>query len=134
MRGRRIAFDFGTVRIGVAVSDPDGLISTPLPPIKADRYLKAITALIEEYQPIAIFVGNPLHLSGEISESAIKAQTFAQELERFGIPTHLVDERLSTQAAARSLSAAGHSTRSQRNLIDSASAVSILELGMARFA
>lgn len=133
MRGRRIAFDFGTVRIGVAISDPDGFISTPLAPVRADRYLKAISVLLEEYQPIMIFVGNPLHLSGEISESAMKAQAFAHELERFGIPIHLVDERLSTQAAARSLSAAGHSARSQRELIDSAAAVSILELGMAQY-
>ena len=132
MRGRRIAFDFGTARIGVAVCDPDGLICTPLPAIKADRYLAAITALIHEYEPVSLFVGNPLHLSGEAGESSLKAKAFAQELATFGIPVHLVDERLSTKVAAKSLSEAGHSARAQKSLIDSASAVAILELGLAR--
>lgn len=133
MRGRRLAFDFGTVRIGVAVCDPDGLISTPLPAIATQRYRAAIKDLIKEYEPVALFVGNPLHLSGAMSESAQKAQSFARELEDFEIPIHLVDERMSTQSASRSLSEAGRSARAQKSLIDSASAVAILELGLAQY-
>ena len=65
------------------------------------------------------------------ADSDIRAQ-LDKELATFGIPVHLVDERLSTKAAAKSLSEAGHSARAQKSLIDSASAVAILELGLAR--
>jgi len=132
MRGRRLAFDFGTARIGVAVCDADGLLATPLAALDAKRYKRAIAELIAEYQPIALYVGDPRHLSGAQSSSSEKAAAFAEELKEFGIPVLLVDERMTTRAASRELSAAGISRKDQKKLIDSASAVAILELGMAK--
>ena len=63
-RGRRIAFDYGDVRIGVAVCDPDGIVCTPLTALKAqdEKLAEAIRALLEEYVPIYIAVGEPRHL------------------------------------------------------------------------
>ena len=79
-RGRRIAFDYGNVRIGVAVCDPDGILATPVSTLKAsDAKLKAqILNICTEYEPIHIYVGKPAHMDGRESESAIKATNFAQ--------------------------------------------------------
>ena len=65
-RGRRIAFDYGDARIGVAICDPDGILATPLPFLDArsPKVIKQIAALLDEYSPISIFIGLPKHLSG----------------------------------------------------------------------
>lgn len=131
MQGRRIAFDFGLARIGVAICDPDGILATPLEAVPTKGYRGAIKKLIEEYQPVALYVGKPLHLSGGISPSLEAAREFAHELERFGIPIHLIDERFSTKSAARSLSEAGYTAKESKSKIDSAAAVAILECALA---
>ena len=133
MRGRRIAFDYGDVRIGVAICDPDGILSSPLPALRANdpKIFTLIEKLINEHQPITVFVGLPLHMSGANGESAEKSQTFGRELEeRFAIPVRFVDERLSTVSAQRKLKDAGVSSRDSKEMIDSMAAVSILELGI----
>ena len=81
-RGRRIAFDYGDVRIGVAVCDPDGILATPLTTLKAvDNKLELeISQILEEYEPIHIYVGKPSHMDGRESDSACKASTFAKIL------------------------------------------------------
>ena len=131
MRGRRIAFDFGTARIGIAVCDPDGILVTPLEAISIKGYMKEIKNLIAEYQPIMIYVGNPVHLSGSRSSSTDMAQDFAAELEALEIPVKLIDERLTTISAAKALHDAGYSAKESKKKIDSASAVAILELGLS---
>jgi putative Holliday junction resolvase len=133
MRGRRLAFDYGDVRIGVAVSDPDSIISTPLPFLlrKNPSLLENIQALIQEYEPITIFLGLPKHLSGDEGASAEKVHSFAASLEKFSIPIVLVDERLSTVTASQRLREAGHTSRDAKSLIDSMAAVSILEQGIS---
>lgn len=133
--GRRLAFDFGDTRIGVAVCDPDGILATPLPYLSAkDPGLKqAIAGLCTEFEPTKIYVGYPLHLSGQISASSEKAEKFAQlVIEISQRPVELVDERLSTSSASASLSQAGIKARDQRGLIDSQAAVLILEQGLSR--
>ena len=133
--GRRLAFDYGDVRIGVAVCDPDGILATPLEFLATkDPSLKSsILALCEEYEPTKIYVGLPLNLSGEESESTKKALAFSDLLTRLvSCPVKLIDERLTTSSASASLSQAGLSAKDARKKIDSQSAVIILESGLAQ--
>ena len=133
--GRRLAFDYGDVRIGVAVCDPDGILATPLEFLTTkDPSLKSsILALCEEYEPTKIYVGLPLNLSGEESESTKKALAFTDLLTRLvSCPVKLIDERLTTSSASASLSQAGLSAKDARKKIDSQSAVIILGSGLAQ--
>lgn len=133
MRGRRIAFDYGDARIGLAVCDPDGILSSPLPAIRTGdpKLFASIEKVLDEYQPVAIYIGLPLHMSGESGDSAEKARAFGEEVSnRFKIPVHFIDERLSTVLAQRKLKDAGVSSRDSKELIDSMAAVSILEQGL----
>lgn len=134
-RGRRIAFDYGDARIGVAICDPDGILATPLPFLDArhPKLLKNIEALISEYQPIAIYLGEPKHLSGSDGSSLEKVRRFAEILqEKFTLPIIFVDERLTTVDAQRRLREAGRKVKDSKSLIDSMSAVGILESGLNR--
>ena len=133
--GRRLAFDYGDVRIGVAVCDPDGILATPLEFLSTkDPALKiSILALCSQYEPVKIYVGLPLNLSGEESEATKKAIAFSALLTQFvSCPVKLVDERLTTSSASASLSQAGVNVKDQRKKIDSQSAVIILESGLAQ--
>ena len=133
--GRRLAFDFGDARIGVAVCDPDGILATPLEFLSTkDPALKSsILALYSEYEPAKIYVGLPLNLSGEESEATKKAIAFSELLTQLvSCPVKLVDERLTTSSASASLSQAGVNAKDQRKRIDSQSAVIILESGLAQ--
>jgi len=132
--GRRIAFDYGDVRIGVAVCDPDGLLATPLEVIssKDPSLIANIRVLIEEYEPVKLYVGRPKMLSGADSTAVDKANAFAEKLtNHFDIEITMIDERLSTVSAARSLREAGVDAKSAKSKIDSVAAVAILEQGLA---
>ena len=134
MRGRRIAFDYGDSRIGVAICDPDGILASPLSFLDArhPKLLDHIRALLDEYQPIAIYVGEPKLLSGDLGNAVEKARAFALTLsENFDIPIKMIDERLSTVDAARRLRDSGITARDSKVLIDSMAAVSILESGLS---
>lgn len=131
--GRRLAFDYGDVRIGVAASDRDSILATPVETLltKRDDLWDRIFDLLAEYEPVHLYVGRPVHLSGNESDSTSKAEAFAKELrERFDIEVSMIDERLSTVSAQRSLREAGLSTRDSKNAIDQAAAVAILELAI----
>ena len=134
MRGRRIAFDYGDARIGVAICDPDGILATPLPFLDArkPKVIKDVVALFEEFQPIAIYLGKPKHLSGADGDSVAKVEVFAAEIRTVTeTPIYFVDERLTTVDAQRKLREAGKSAKELRLLIDSMAAVAILEAGLA---
>ena len=134
MRGRRIAFDYGDARIGVAICDPDGILATPLPFLDArkPKVIKDVVALFEEYQPIAIYLGKPKHLSGADGDSVAKVEVFASDIRTVTeTPIYFVDERLTTVDAQRKLREAGKSAKESRSLIDSMAAVAILEAGLA---
>ena len=133
--GRRLAFDFGDVRIGVAVCDPDGILATPLDFLstKNPSLKSSIQALCQEYEPVKIYIGLPLHLSGEDSGATKKARAFSDLVTQLvSCPVELVDERLTTASASASLSQAGVSAKDARTKIDSQSAVIILESGLAQ--
>ncbi|CAB4801764.1 MAG: Holliday junction resolvase RuvX [Actinobacteria bacterium] len=132
--GRRIAFDYGDVRIGVAICDPDGMVATPLEVIlsKDPALIAKIRSLIEEYEPVKLYVGRPKQLSGSDSVAVDKALAFAEKLtSSFDIEILMIDERLSTVSAARNLREAGVDAKSAKSKIDSAAAVAILEQGLA---
>ena len=132
--GRRIAFDYGDVRIGVAVCDPDGILATPLTTLQSKNpsLKKQIAELIDEYEPIKIYVGQPKLLSGEDGSAVAKVQVFTQMLtSNFDIPVAMVDERLSTVTAAKQLRESGVNAKDARSVIDAAAAVAILEQGLA---
>ena len=134
LRGRRIAFDYGDVRIGVALCDPDAILSSPLTTLqsKSKDLFTQIVNILEEAQPIKIFIGKPTLLSGLSGEAVQKVENFASELAKHtDIEIIFVDERLSTVSAMKNLQSAGVSAKDARNSIDSMAAVAILEQGLA---
>jgi putative Holliday junction resolvase len=134
MRGRRIAFDYGDVRIGVAISDPDAILATPVTVLQAQGpYLMSeLTAIFSEYEPVSVFIGEPKHMSGQSGNSVAKAKAFGDLLaETFGISVTYVDERLSSVSAQKKLRDAGLNTRESKKIIDAMAAVAILEQGLA---
>ena len=131
-RGSRLAIDVGTVRIGLAVSDPDSILSTPLPALIRSKLLtetlQEILSLISDNGVIEVYVGDPLSLSGEETASTQVARQFANQLaELTSVPGRLVDERLTTVTASSKLRLNGLNAKAAKDLIDSASAVEILE-------
>lgn len=132
-KGRRLAFDYGDVRIGVAVSDQDSILATPVATLltKKEDLWDRIFDILAEYQPVGVYVGRPIHLSGAESESTTKAELFAAALrDRFDVVVTMIDERLSTVSAQRSLREVGRSTRDSKGEIDQAAAVAILEMAL----
>jgi putative Holliday junction resolvase len=132
-RGRRIAFDYGDVRIGVAVSDPDSILSSPLTTLKAtDKNLSSqISQIITEIEPVTIYVGRPSLLSGNDGVATEKATEFVALLRTITqVPIELIDERMSTISAARNLREAGRSAKESKDAIDMAAAVAILEFAI----
>ena len=132
-RGRRIAFDYGDVRIGVAASDADSIICSPLTTLKSSdkSLLKSITEIFLDIQPIQIFVGRPALLSGKDGASTDKAVAFADLLRGItDVEVIMVDERLSTVSAARNLREAGRNAKDSKESIDMAAAVGILEFAI----
>lgn len=134
LRGRRIAFDYGDVRIGVAISDPDSILASPLTTLSSGdpKLFTQISDLITEHKPVALYVGEPLNLSGQSSTSAQKAVSFAEKLRsEFRLPVTLIDERLSTVSATNAMRQSGVNAKEARSKIDMAAAVAILEQGLA---
>lgn len=131
-RGRRVGIDVGSVRIGVACSDPDAVLATPVETVRRDRsgkHLRRLAALVTELGAVEVVVGLPRTLADRTGASALDAIDLADQLARRIAPTpvRLADERLTTVAAQRSLRAAGVRARAQRAVIDQAAAVAILQ-------
>ena len=133
-RGRRIAFDYGDTRIGVAMSDLSGMLASPFGTIAAQSdFVGEITALVAEYEPIYFAVGIPKHLSGNASAKMESVENFISSLqENFDVPIIRIDERLSTVSAAKSLQASGKNAKESKGFIDAAAAATILDLAMAQ--
>ena len=131
-RGRRVGIDVGSVRIGVAASDPDGILATPLETVRRDRaggHLRRLAAIIGELGAVEVVVGLPRTLADRAGTAANDAIALADELARriAPIPVRLADERLSTVTAQRSMREAGVKAKAQRSVIDQAAAVAILQ-------
>lgn len=129
-RGARLGVDVGTARVGVARSDPDGLLATPVETVQRrdPDPVGRVTALAAEYDVVEIVVGLPVNLRGEETASTTDARRFAAQLAAAsGLPVRLVDERLSTVSAHSALRESGRSQRSSRRIVDQVAAVVLLQ-------
>ncbi len=134
---RYLGLDVGNRRIGVAVSDGLGLTVQPVLTLERRNNwrddLRSLARLARRFGVVGIVVGNPLHLSGEVSPQALKTQKFATELGKLtGLPIHLWDERLTTREAHQILYEAGHERQKHRRVVDQVAAVLILEAFLNR--
>jgi putative Holliday junction resolvase len=131
--GVRLAVDVGSVRVGVAASDPAGILATPVTVLSRDRRggrdLDELAAMVAEREPLEVFVGLPQSLSGKDGAAAGLAREYAAQLAGRITPVgvRLVDERMSTLEANRGLRAAGVRSKAARGVIDAAAAVVILQ-------
>ncbi|MBO1750460.1 Holliday junction resolvase RuvX [Actinotalea sp. BY-33] len=139
-RGVRVGVDVGSVRVGVAASDPDGLVATPVETVRrgegepgpASTDVLQVAAIVRERSAAVVYVGLPRHLSGAEGSASQAARTYAGVLAHAvaPVPVRLVDERLSTVSAHQALHAAGRSGRRHRAVVDQAAAVVILQSAM----
>jgi putative Holliday junction resolvase len=128
---RYIGFDLGGRRIGVAVSDPGGLIAQPAETLLVrgiDDAVKKVCRVIAEYEVVGIVLGLPLNLSGDASELSREVEKFAKKLEKeCSIPIFFEDERLSSRQAESVLHSYGKKIKGHKEKIDRISAAIILQ-------
>ena len=126
--GVRLGVDVGKARVGIARTDPAGTLAVPVETAPRDRAVARIAELVSEYDAFEVVVGRPLGLSGHHTASTDDAEWFAGQLAgAVSCSVRLVDERLSTVEASTALRQGGHSSKSQREIIDQAAAVIILQ-------
>ena len=136
--GVRVAVDVGTARVGVAATDPDGVLAFPVTVLTRDRRgtrdVDELIAVVSEREAVEVLVGLPQTLRGRDSSSTLDARAYAETLAArlAPVPVRLVDERLSTVSAQRRLHEAGSDTRKSRVVIDAAAAVVLLEAALDR--
>lgn len=137
-RGRRLGVDVGKVRVGVAISDPDSILATPLVTLARDAAaapdtvpadIAALAALVAEHEVIELVVGLPVRLNGAEGMAAIDIRAYAERLASAvgQVPVVLADERMSTVVATRRLAERGVRGKRQRAVVDQAAAVEILQ-------
>jgi putative holliday junction resolvase len=136
-RGVKLGVDVGTVRVGLAACDPDGILATPVRTLSRDAKknsdVKVLVREAAERSAVEIFVGLPRTLKGAERASAQMARDYAQLLVHalaaagMETPVRLIDERLSTVSAHQSLHAAGMSSREHRRVVDQVAAAGILQ-------
>ena len=124
-----LAVDVGTVRVGVAASDPHRILASPVETVPAPGQAR-VAELVAERDAVLVVVGLPVSLSGRsASASAEMARAWAAAFAPLvaPVPVQLVDERLTTVSATAALRAAGRSARTARAVIDQAAAVALLQ-------
>jgi len=139
IRGRRLGIDVGSVRVGVAISDPDGILATPLVTLARDMTttegdkvpsdMSEIAEFVRLHETVQVIVGLPITLAGKEGHAAAVTRQYAVRLASVvdPVPVLLTDERMSTVAAARRLSERGVRGKRQRAVVDQAAAVEILQ-------
>lgn len=130
--GRWIGIDVGSVRVGVALSDPSGVLATPLVTVARDvaggADLRTVAELVTEHEAVGVVVGLPRTLANTEGPAAVAARAYADALGTvLSVPIELSDERLTTVVATRQLRQRGVPGRRQRAIIDQAAAVAILQ-------
>jgi len=136
VNGVRLALDVGSVRIGVAKCDAEGLLATPLVTIASGpNAVTEVYELVQEFDVKCVYVGKPISLAGKDTASTMAALDFAnllaKQLENDSVTIRLIDERLSTVSAQRGMHEAGRTVKQSRDAIDQAAAVVILEHALA---
>ena len=132
-RGVRLGVDVGTVRVGVAISDPGGVLASPLATLPRDPVgdsdLAELESVVAARDVVEVVVGLPRTLRGALGPAAAAARAYGAALATriTPIPVVFVDERLTTVVAHRELAAAGRSSRGRRAIVDQVAAVGILQ-------
>ena len=145
VRGVRLGVDVGTVRVGVAISDPNGILATPLVTLRRDlttdgksspeaeppypQDIVALMRLVQLHEIVEVVVGLPVTLAGTESHAAVHVRAYVELLAQAlaPVPVRLTDERMSTAVAARRLSERGVRGGRRRAVVDQAAAVEILQ-------
>src|SRR4051794_23921 len=131
LKKRILGVDYGSARIGVAVSDELGMLAHPLetiPAARTDVAAKRIATLAAEKDVECVVLGLPRHMNGAIGTAAAGVQAFAEKLRPLlACPVVLWDERLSTTAAHRALRDSAQKTRQTRGIVDQVAAQMILQ-------
>lgn len=128
-----MAVDVGTVRVGVAASDPSRLLASPVATLRRDARggsdLDELARLVLERGAVQVVVGLPRTLAGREGPSVAMARAYAEELRPRvePVPVRLVDERLTTVVAERALRGSGVKGRARRAVVDQAAAVALLQ-------
>jgi putative holliday junction resolvase len=136
-RGVRVGIDVGTVRIGVARSDPDGILATPVATVAraasgtdgTPADMSEIKDIVVELEAVEVVIGIPVSLSGSEQRAAAVTREYARQLATVldPVPVRFADERMSTVVAARRLRDRGVRGKRQRAVVDQAAAVEILQ-------
>ena len=136
-QGIKLGVDVGTVRVGVAICDRESILATPYKTLdrnaKKNSDVRVIANLVQELGAVQVFVGLPRTMKGEERASAVMATDYARLLvgelaaRDLPVPVNLVDERLSSVSAHRSLHEAGMSSRNHRKVVDQVAAAGILQ-------
>ncbi|WP_353182573.1 Holliday junction resolvase RuvX [Parapedobacter lycopersici] len=133
---RIMAFDYGTKRVGIAVTDPLQLIATALDTVHAKDVLEYVKAYLEKETVSTFVVGEPRQLDGTESESAQHVRGFIRALRRTfpAVPVDTIDERFTSKMASTSIAQSGitKKKRQDKSLIDRVSAVLILQSYLER--
>jgi putative Holliday junction resolvase len=131
--GVRLAVDVGSVRVGVARSDPNGILASPLTVVRSGpSELDELATLVAGADAIEVIVGLPTSLSGREGLAAAAARSFAAELagRLAPIPVRLVDERFTTTQAHDALRRGGKDSRARRDTVDAAAAAVLLQAAL----
>ncbi|WP_322098442.1 Holliday junction resolvase RuvX [Nakamurella alba] len=137
-RGVRLGVDVGTVRVGVAISDPHGILATPVSTLARDvaagSDLDQLVRLVSDHDVVEVVVGLPRTLRGTAGPAEAAARAYADQLAgRIApVPVVLVDERMTSVVANRSLAESGVKGRARRAVVDQAAAVGILQTHLDR--
>lgn len=128
---RLLGIDYGTVRIGLALSDPTRTLASLLPFLdnkSPQQVIAAITALIETHQITGLVIGMPRNMDGTYGPSAQKVMDFIAQIQKsISLPITPIDERLTTAQASKQLSSIGLNQKQLRKKVDSSSASLILQ-------
>lgn len=125
---RYLGLDYGTKRIGVAISDELGLTARPLEVVPRRELAEALRRITDEYQVEAVVIGLPTGLSGHEGKSAAGARELALEVEEIiGIPVEFVDERFTSRIADSALLESGMRRRDRKATVDKIAAAIILQ-------
>ena len=130
-----LGIDHGEARIGIAITDPVGIMAHPLETIhvKNTPPIPRISALVKERQVKQLVLGLPIRMDGTEGTAAEKIRTFGAQLaQAINLPLHYIDESLTTVAAAEKLHQAGKNAKKQKSIIDQAAAVEILSAWLSQ--
>ncbi len=132
-RGVRLAVDVGSVRVGVARSDPDGVLASPLEVIAHGRGdLDRLAALTAAEEALEVIVGLPTTLAGRQGQAAVTARQVATDLAAriAPVPVRLFDERFTTTTAHAVLRQSGKNSKARRGIVDAAAAAVLLQAAL----